>query len=140
MNIDSKIFKEYDIRGKSPEQLSEPFAYALGLALAKLSKAKKIIVGRDARIESEQVFWPFLAGLTQGGFLVEDIGVCSTAELFFSVGIKSLDLGVMITASHNPAGQTGFKFSDNKFLVLGKDDRFGKLKQQVEKEVKNVKG
>ncbi len=114
MKINKNIFKEYDIRGKYPEELDENTAYALGLSFAKLIKAKKVIIGRDARRESEKVFWPLVLGLLDSGVKVDDLGVCATPELFFAVGVKNYDAGCMVTASHSPAGQTGYKFCDGR--------------------------
>jgi len=119
MKINRKIFKEYDIRGKYPEEINDRTAYVLGLAFSKLAKAKKIVIGRDARKESEKVFWPLVAGLVKGGLEVADLGVCATPELFFAVGAKKFKGGVMVTASHSPKGQTGFKFCDEKGRVFG---------------------
>ncbi|MFA6227617.1 MAG: hypothetical protein WC668_00295 [Patescibacteria group bacterium] len=133
MNINPKIFKEYDIRGKYPQELDEHTAFALGLAFAKVTKAKKIICGRDARLESEKVFWPLLAGLNKGGVKVYDLGVCATPELFFAVGEHDFPAGAMITASHSPAGETGVKFCDSRGRVFGLKTGLKKIKIQVGK-------
>ena len=119
MKINPKIFKEYDIRGKYPAEIDEKAAYALGRGFAKVSKSKKIVLGRDAREESEKVFWGLLAGLIDGGMAVDDLGKCSTPELFFAVGMKKYESGCMVTASHSPKGQTGFKFCDGNGKVYG---------------------
>jgi|GEM_PF-449452 len=129
MKINSKIFKEYDIRGVYPAEIGEQTAYALGLAFSKIIKAKKIVVGRDARDESERVFWPLVAGLSKGGMKISDLGVCATPELFFAVGAKKFPCGVMVTASHSPSGQTGFKFCDGRGRVFGKNTGLKKLEQ-----------
>jgi len=127
--VNSKIFKEYDIRGAYPSEISEQTAYALGLAFTKIIKAKKIVVGRNARSESEKVFWPLVAGLYKGGLKISDLGVCATPELFFAVGAKKFPCGVMVTASHSPAGQTGFKFCDGRGRVFGKNTGLKKLER-----------
>lgn len=147
MKINSKIFKEYDIRGEYNKEINERTAYALGLAFAKLLKAKKIVIGRDARWESEQIFWPFIAGLSKANVKVYSLGICSTSELFFAVGINNFSGGCMVTASHSPLGQTGFKLCDSRGLSLGlysgldklakiatkiKLDKLNKLKGEVE--------
>lgn len=142
MKITPTIFKEYDIRGKYPEEIDERAAYSLGLAFARMIRAKKVIVGRDTRAESEKVFWPLVAGLSRGGLKVYDLGVCATPELFFAVGAKKFPGGVMVTASHSPQGETGFKFCDGKGRVFGfgsgdrkmeilADREIGKLDQKI---------
>jgi phosphomannomutase len=134
MKILSTIFKEYDIRGKYPAELNENTAYALGLAFAKISKAKKMIVGRDARKESEMSFWPLVLGLMEGGVKVDDLGVCATPELFFAVGAKRYSAGCMVTASHSPQGETGFKFCDESGIVYGLKTGLKKLAAQAGRE------
>lgn len=119
MKINKSIFKEYDIRGAYPKEINEQAAFVLGLSFARAAKIKKIIVGRDTREESAQIFWPFLAGLTKGGVKIYNLDICSTPELFFAVGEKKFPAGCMVTASHSPAGQTGFKFCDSQGRVWG---------------------
>ncbi|MFA5124901.1 MAG: hypothetical protein WC473_03740 [Patescibacteria group bacterium] len=133
MNIPAKIFKEYDIRGKYPQELNEQTAFVLGLAFAKVTKAKKAVVGRDARLESEKIFWPLLSGLSQGGVKVHDLGVCATPELFFAVGEHGFPAGAMITASHSPAGETGVKFCDGRGRVFGLKTGLKKIEALTEK-------
>lgn len=132
MKLNTAIFKEYDIRGKYPAEIDEKTAYALGRAFAKVSKVKKIVLGRDAREESEKVFWGLLAGLIDGGMKVDDLGKCSTPELFFAVGMKKYESGCMVTASHSPVGQTGFKFCDGKGRVFGKATGLLKLEKSAQ--------
>lgn len=127
MKINSSIFREYDIRGKYPQEISEKTAYALGFAFAKFLKAKKIVVGRDARAESEEVFWAFIAGLSKAGVRVSSLGICATPELFFAVGAKKFDGGCMVTASHSPIGQTGFKLCDARGRSFGMSNDLGKI-------------
>ena len=117
--VNPKIFKEYDIRGRYPQELNERSAFALGVAFAKVSRAKKIVCGRDARPESEKIFWPLLSGLIAGGAKVGDVGVCATPELFFAIGQHEFPAGAMVTASHSPIGETGAKFCDGRGRVFG---------------------
>lgn len=132
--MNKNIFKEYDIRGKYPQELNEQTAYALGLAFAKMTRAKKIIVGRDARPESEKIFWPLVLGLSASGAKVDDLGVCATPELFFAVGAKRYSAGCMVTASHSPQGQTGCKFCDSHGVVYGLKTGLQKLARLAARE------
>ncbi|MFA5047428.1 MAG: hypothetical protein WC516_00115 [Patescibacteria group bacterium] len=138
MNISSKIFKEYDIRGVYPQEISGDVARALARAFAKMFKLKKIIVGRDARVESEKVFWPLVQEFMACGVKVSDLGVCATPELFFAVGAKKFPAGVMVTASHSPNGQTGFKFCDGRGQVLGLNAGLKRLSALAKGEVKSL--
>lgn len=127
MKINPNIFREYDIRGKYPQEIDEKTAYALGFAFVEFIKAKKVVVGRDARPESENVFWAFIAGASKAGTRVSSLGICSTPELFFAVGAKKFSGGCMVTASHSPAGQTGFKTCDSRGRSFGMSNDLGKI-------------
>ncbi len=127
MKINPNILREYDIRGKYPQEIDEKTAYALGFAFVKFIKAKKIVVGRDARLESEKAFWAFIAGASKAGAKVSSLGICSTPELFFAVGAKKFSGGCMVTASHSPAGQTGFKTCDSRGRSFGMANDLDKI-------------
>jgi len=117
--VNPKIFKEYDIRARYPEEIDKSTAYKLGRAFAVSVGAKKIAVGRDMRKESKIVLPEFIRGARDEGVRIYDLGVCSTPELGFAVGHKDLDGGVISTASHNPKGYAGFKMIDRHGQSLG---------------------
>lgn len=144
MKINPNILKEYDIRGKYPQEINEETAYAIGFAFAKFLKAKEIVIGRDARQESENIFWSFIAGLSKAGIKIYSLGICATPELFFAVGIKGFSGGCMITASHSPLGQTGFKLCDSHGRSFGLSNDLNKIIALANKvkinNLKNLKG
>lgn len=144
MKINPNILREYDIRGKYPQEIDEKSAYALGFAFAKFLKAKKIVVGRDARLESENVFWALVSGLSKAGVKVYSLGICATPELFFAVGVRKFDGGCMITASHSPVGQTGIKTCDSHGRSFGMSndlDKIAKLAAKVKvSNLNNLRG
>jgi len=100
------VFKAYDLRGRYPDEIDEAFAERLGGAIVRFLKAKRIAVGRDVRLSAPAI----AAALAHGaGCEVVDIGMCTTPMLSFAVGHLGLDGGVMVTASHNPPQDIGFK-------------------------------
>ncbi len=109
MQIDSSIFKAYDIRGTVPDQLNGETAYRIGHVLAGFLKPKTIAVGRDMRMSSDEFFDQLARGINDAGVDVIDLGLTSTDGLYFAVGKFGYDAGVMITASHNPKEYNGFK-------------------------------
>ena len=117
--INKSIFKEYDIRGRYPEELNEAAAYAVGRVFVKMKKVKKLALGYDARPESAKVAKSFVLGAGSAGAEIFDLGVCATPQLFFAVGDKHYDGGAMATASHNPAGYTGFKLCGKDGVPMG---------------------
>ena len=109
MQIDSSVFKAYDIRGTVPDQLNGETAYQIGHVLAGFLKPKTIAVGRDMRMSSAEFLDQLARGINDAGVDVIDLGLTSTDGLYFAVGKFGYDAGVMITASHNPKEYNGFK-------------------------------
>lgn len=111
--------RAYDIRGKVGRDLDEGDARALGLAYAALARRRglhRIAVQRDGRLSSPAMEAALVGGLLDGGVQVVRIGLGPTPKLAFAVRALGLDGGVMVTASHNPPDENGFK------LLLG-DER-----------------
>ena len=109
MEINQSIFKSYDIRGICPKELDEAAAFSIGRAFVRHTGAKKVAVGRDARLFSGELFKALSAGLFSMGAEIFDIGQVPTECLYFAVGFYDFDAGIMITASHNPKEYNGFK-------------------------------
>jgi phosphomannomutase len=103
----SQLIKAYDVRGLAPQQLDEATARAIGAAFADLVTSP-VVVGHDMRPSSPGLARSFAAGVTERGFDVTLMGLCSTDGLYFASG--SLERpGAMFTASHNPAQYNGIK-------------------------------
>jgi phosphomannomutase/phosphomannomutase/phosphoglucomutase len=102
--------KAYDLRGRIPEELNEDVAYRIGRAYAEFVKPKKVIVGRDIRLSSEQLGKALEEGLLDSGVDVYDIGLCGTEVVYYATFAQQMDGGIMVTASHNPPDYNGMKF------------------------------
>jgi phosphomannomutase len=111
------IFKAYDVRGLVPEELGPELAFD-GLA-ARFFGGGAIAVGRDARSHSPALRDALVAGLTEAGAEVVDLGLVATPMLYFAVDHLGLDGGVMVTASHNPAEYNGFKLCGPHAVPVG---------------------
>jgi len=73
-------------------------------------------VGRDVRLSSDKLVHALVAGLTDMGCNVIDIGLCGTEMVYFGAFHLPVDGGIMVTASHNPMDYNGMK-------LVGKDAR-----------------
>jgi len=102
-------FKAYDIRGKLGVELNTDIAYRIGRAFSAHTKAKKVVVGGDIRLTSEELKLALAKGLMAGGTDVIDIGMCGTEHIYFATNYLNIDGGVCVTASHNPIGYNGMK-------------------------------
>jgi phosphomannomutase len=103
-------FKAYDVRGRIPTELNETLAYQIGQAYTAFLKPKRVCVGRDIRLSSDQLCEALIRGLTDAGVDVFDIGLCGTEGVYFATFAEGFDGGIMVTASHNPPDYNGMKF------------------------------
>lgn len=115
------VFHAYDIRGLSPGELDETFARRLGQAILKRFQPKRALVGRDMRVTSPALEAALVKALTEGGADVTRIGLCSTPMFNVLVGLGNgaFDMGVMVTASHNPGKYNGFKLDRGDASPIG---------------------
>ncbi|MBP9695372.1 MAG: phosphomannomutase, partial [Candidatus Magasanikbacteria bacterium] len=103
MNFPSSIFKAYDIRGLVDGELSEDLFYCVGRAAIVHTGATDVFVGYDMRPSSRPFADALIRGITDQGANVVDIGLISTPMLnILTMMEANAQLGVMITASHNP--------------------------------------
>ncbi|HZZ99194.1 MAG TPA: phosphomannomutase/phosphoglucomutase [Candidatus Paceibacterota bacterium] len=115
------VFRAYDIRGVYGQDLTDDLAFAVGQAAARFLKAKKMVVGRDARTSSEPLTAKVIAGITSVGCDVIDIGETTTPLFYFSVNTFKTEGGIMITASHNPAQYNGLKIVGPEAVPIGSE-------------------
>ncbi len=125
------IFKTYDVRGIYPDQLNDDLAYKIGRCFVPLLEAKNVAVGRDMRDSGNSLFEAFARGASEAGANVLDVGRVSTDALYFAVGKYELDGGVMITASHNPAGYNGMKFTRSQAQAISLDTGLAQIRDLI---------
>ncbi len=116
------ILREYDIRGEYGHTLNEDDAYHLGLAFGTFVGRKggnKICLGHDGRISTPALVAPLMAGLLATGMDVAAIGLGPSPMLYFAVKDSGADAGIMVTGSHNPAQDNGFKMTLQREPVFG---------------------
>jgi phosphomannomutase len=106
---DVTCFKAYDVRGELGKNLDADIAYRIGRAFAEVRKAGRVVVGRDSRASSPELAKALIAGLTDGGTDVLDLGLAGTEEVYFHTGFQDTDGGIEVTASHNPINYNGMK-------------------------------
>lgn len=120
----NKIFRQYDIRGKYPDDLDEFFAEKLGRSTADyLENNGYVLIGCDLRPSSQLLKTSLIRGLNIGGISTIDISPCTTDMLTFATITHKTDLAIMVTASHLPLIYNGFKFSNTKGTYLLEPER-----------------
>lgn len=109
------IFREYDIRGVYPTEINETDAYTIGRSYGSYiqEKIKRNIcgVGRDNRLSSPSLSKELIRGILDSGCDVVDFGLVTTPMYYYACLKSNVIIGIMVTASHNPKDDNGFKFS-----------------------------
>ncbi|MBQ9950918.1 MAG: phosphomannomutase/phosphoglucomutase [Clostridia bacterium] len=112
------IFKDCDIRGIYGKELRNEDAYHIGRGLgAMLPPSATMRVGGDVRLSTPELKEQLIAGLTDSGVKVEDMGVIPTPALYYALANGSVDGGATVTASHNPPEYNGVKFMLGQEIV-----------------------
>ena len=129
-------FKQYDFRGVFGKDFTIDDIYRFGFFLPTLLKADKVLVGRDMRLSTPDIFDSLTRGITDAGADVCDIGMTTTPMVYYFTAKHHFKASVMITASHNPKEYNGLKVSRENALPVGLDTGLGELQQMMkEREV-----
>ena len=126
-----QIVKAYDIRGTVPDQLDPEIAHAFGVAFAELTRAPRVLVGRDMRPSGVELVAAFAEGLMVQGVDVVDVGLVSTDLVYFAAGRYDAP-GAMFTASHNPAQYNGVKLCLAGARPVGADTGLADVRRVAE--------
>ena len=125
MEINKNIFREYDVRGVYPTDLNGEFAYIFGKAFGSYIKKfnkDKCVIGHDNRLSSDNLYNNLLQGILDSGIDVVSLGLCTTPMYYYACIKLEIPSGVMVTASHNPKDDNGFKFAfDEKGNAKGEE-------------------
>lgn len=113
-NINKNIFRGYDIRGVYPTEIDEDTAYTIGLGfgshIREMGKTT-CVVGHDNRLSSPSLYDALIKGILSTGIDVIALGLCTTPMYYYACIHLRVYSGVMVTASHNPKDDNGFKFA-----------------------------
>ena len=116
MEINKYMFREYDIRGVYGKDITPEISYLIGRAFG--TKLKRIgkdttLVGYDNRYSSPVIEENLVKGIIECGVNVVRLGLVTTPMYYYGWDLLDIHCGIMVTASHNPKDDNGFKFSYN---------------------------
>jgi phosphomannomutase len=137
------VFKAYDIRGLYGEQIDGDLAERIGRAFARVLAGLagkpvdelRVGLGRDMRLSAPELAARYRDGLTGAGVHVIDAGQVGSEMLYFLVGSRELDGGLMCTASHNPKAYTGAKLVREGAIALSGDEGIQDIRREIEAEL-----
>ena len=135
-----QIFKAYDVRGLYGDDIDADIAEQLGRAfirvLADLSGRPagdlRVGLGRDMRLTAPELAERYKHGMVSEGAHVIDAGQVGTEMLYFLVGSRGLDGGLMCTASHNPKAYTGAKLVRKGAIALSGDEGIQDMRRLID--------
>jgi len=138
--VSPEIFKAYDIRGLYPDQIDGEVAERIGRAFAgvlaglagKPARELRVGLGRDMRLSAPELAARYREGLLAAGAHVIDAGQVGSEMLYYLVGSRELDGGLMCTASHNPKGYTGAKLVRAGAIALSGEEGIQDIRRAVE--------
>lgn len=113
-DIKKNIFRGYDIRGIFPTELDEDTAYTIGLGFGSYIKSlgkTTCIVGHDNRLSGMTLYEALMQGIMETGIDIIALCLCTTPMYYYACIKLKVFSGVMVTASHNPKDDNGFKFA-----------------------------
>jgi phosphomannomutase len=125
-------FKAYDVRGELGVNFDAAIAYRIGRAVARHFRAKKIVVGMDARESSPDLAEAMSLGIMDEGSNVLDLGLAGTEEMYWAVTHFGACAGIEVTASHNPINYNGIKIVKSGSRPLDDIEEFQVIKTLAE--------
>ncbi|MEA2466943.1 MAG: phosphomannomutase [Thermoleophilaceae bacterium] len=139
-SIPDQIFKAYDIRGlygeeidgDVAEQIGRGFALVLADLAGKPASELRIGLGRDMRLTAPELAARYREGMVAEGATVIDAGQVGSEMLYFLVGSRELDGGLMCTASHNPKAYTGAKLVERGAVALSGDAGIDDVRRTID--------
>jgi phosphomannomutase len=146
--VPEQIFKAYDVRGlygddideETAEQLGRAFVRVLAGLAGKEPGALQIGLGRDMRLTAPALSERYKGGMVSEGARVLDAGQVGTEMLYFLVGSRGLDGGLMCTASHNPKAYTGAKLVREGAIALSGDQGIQDMRRLIDEGLGDAPG
>ena len=113
-DINKNIFRGYDIRGVYPTEIDSDTAYTIGKGFGSYIKSigkTTCVIGHDNRLSSDELYLALQTGIKETGIDIISLGLCTTPMYYYACIKLGVYSGVMVTASHNPKDDNGFKFA-----------------------------
>ncbi len=127
-------FHAYDIRGIYNKDFNKDDAYKVGFFLVDLLKTDRVLVGRDARESSDEIYEYLTRGITDAGADVYNLGLATTPMVYYATAKGNFNASVQITASHNPREYNGMKVSRENAEPVGYDTGLKVIEDKIKKQ------
>jgi phosphomannomutase len=125
-------FHAYDIRGIYNKDFNKEDVYKIGFFLPQLLDAPSVLIGRDVRASSPEIFQYLCQGINDAGCDVFDAGHTTTPMIYWATAHHKFKASVMITASHNPKEYNGLKVSAEHVVPVGYDNGLKEIENHIQ--------
>jgi len=125
------FFKAYDMRGIFQKDFTLDTVYAIGRWLPRILDAECILIGRDVRVSSDDIFDALARGINESGCNVDNMQLATTPMVYYFTAKKGYSASVQITASHNPKEYNGLKVSKSGAVPVGYESGLMELEKHV---------
>ncbi|AKV55006.1 phosphoglucosamine mutase [Bifidobacterium actinocoloniiforme DSM 22766] len=113
-----RLFGTDGVRGLANRDLTAQLALNMGDAAVRVLGAggersggrRRALIGRDTRVSGDFLASALAAGMSAGGFDVIDVGIIPTPGIAYLTSVLNVEMGAVISASHNPMPDNGIKF------------------------------
>lgn len=113
-----RLFGTDGVRGLANRDLTAQLALSLGDAAVRVlgvgaqrvDGRRRALIGRDTRVSGDFLSSALAAGMSAGGFDVIDVGIIPTPGIAYLTSVLNVEMGAVISASHNPMQDNGIKF------------------------------
>lgn len=138
--INPAIFKSYDIRGLWPDDINEDnidliVKAIISFLIQNLKKEKiRLVLGYDMRFSSPIIFERMKKVFLSYGATIYNLGLVPTPTVYFSIFRFSADVGIQISASHNPKNYNGIKIAvrqGKQLIKIGKNTGIAEIKERA---------
>lgn len=123
------VFKACDARGHYGSEVTTELAEQLGRAVGTELGGRAAVVGGDVRPSTSPLKKALIDGLVSAGCRVTDLGMVPTPVFYFAKDELGADGGVMVTGSHNPPGDNGFKISLGPWPIT--EEELAQLEERI---------
>ena len=134
--VPDAIWREYDVRGVAGRDITPELARLLGIAFGELAQRRppsspagpgtpathrEVLVAHDNRLSSPALAQAVIQGLREAGCPVAFLGQVTTPVFYFARVHYGIEPGMMVTASHNPGAENGFKLALGRGTLVGQE-------------------
>jgi phosphoglucosamine mutase len=125
-----RLFGTDGIRGRANVELTADLAMAVGRAAGEFIPSGQVLVGRDTRRSGEMLSSALHAGFHSVGIDTIDVGVLPSGGIAFLTSDTRSAMGVVVSASHNPAPDNGIKLLGRNGAKLS-DEEEDRIEQRI---------